>query len=106
MRKLITLLSVLMLYSITALAQTRTITGKIASNDGQPIEGASIRIQGSHAGTVTNVRGEFKIVAKDGATLVISAIAFSPTKIVVVSSQDHYSVVLTQNVSTMDEVVV
>ena len=63
-----------MLYSITVLAQTRTITGKIASNDGQPIEGASVRIQGSHAGTVTNVRGEFKIVAKDGRDLAMATV--------------------------------
>ncbi|TDW99136.1 SusC/RagA family TonB-linked outer membrane protein [Dinghuibacter silviterrae] len=105
MRKLITLLSVLMLYSIAALAQTKTITGKIATKDGQPIEGASIRLQGTKTGTVTNGKGEFKINAKEGTVLLISAIAFNAEKITVGSS-DRYTVVLNQSISTMDEVVV
>jgi TonB-linked SusC/RagA family outer membrane protein len=105
MRKLVTLLVVLMLYSIAALAQTKTITGSIASKDGQPIEGASVRLQGTKVGTVTNGKGEFKISAKEGQTLVISAIAFSSEKIVV-GSDARYSVVLSQNANVMDEVVV
>ena len=105
MRKLITLLSVLMLYSITALAQTKTISGRIATKDGQPIEGASIRLQGTKVGTVTNGKGEFKINAKEGSTLIVSAIAFAPEKIVV-GSEDRYTLVLSQSVNTMDEVVV
>src|SRR5580698_9637285 len=106
MRKLITLLSVLMMYSIVAMAQSKPITGKITGSDGQPIEGASVRIQGTKVGTVTNAKGEFKLNAKDGTTLLVSAVAFSATKLVVSSSQDHYTIVLTQAVSSMDEVVV
>jgi TonB-linked SusC/RagA family outer membrane protein len=106
MRKLITLLSVLMMYSIVAMAQSKPITGKITGSDGQPIEGASVRIQGTKVGTVTNAKGEFKLNAKDGTTLLVSAVAFAPTKLTVSSSQDHYTIVLTQSVSSMDEVVV
>ena len=106
MRKFAALLTVLMLYCITAFAQTKPITGRITGKDGQPIEGASVRIQGTRTGTVTNPKGEFKINAKDGAVLVISAIAFNPEKISVVASQGNYSLVLTPNANLMDEVVI
>src|SRR5215469_643300 len=105
MRKLITLLSVLMLYSITAFAQTKTITGRINTKDGSPIEGVSIRLLGTKVGTVTNGKGEFKLNVREGQTLIISAIGYNQEKLVIGSS-DNYTVVVQQSISTMDEVVV
>ncbi|NVM62128.1 hypothetical protein FHW88_000404 [Mucilaginibacter sp. SG538B] len=49
------------------------ITGKVVDN-GQPIPGASVRIQGTTTGTVTDSNGEFKITAKINDVLIVTFI--------------------------------
>ena len=68
---------------ITALAQEKTIKGKVMSEAGVPVAGASVVVKGSKTGTSTNNRGEFSIVAAKGATLVISNVGFANAEMVV-----------------------
>ena len=66
-----------------ALAQT-TVTGKVVSQeDGEPVIGASIKIEGTKTGTVTDVDGNFSLVAPSGnAKLVISYLGMKSQKVV------------------------
>ncbi|MBP6411468.1 MAG: TonB-dependent receptor, partial [Pseudarcicella sp.] len=66
----------ILLFHFTGLAQT--ITGKLV--DGlkkEPIVGASIRILGTNSGSLSNEKGEFVVVAKDGEQiLVITSVGY------------------------------
>ncbi|MBO9617842.1 MAG: SusC/RagA family TonB-linked outer membrane protein [Niabella sp.] len=60
-----------------AMAQTQTVTGKIAdAKTGQPVIGASVFVKGSTSGTKTNDAGSFSLSAPDHAILVITAVGY------------------------------
>ncbi len=106
MRKSLTLLALLLFYSLAAISQSKPFTGKVVGKDGSPIADASVRIEGSKTGTTTNAKGEFKINAKPGTVLIISAIAFTPEKITLSDGRDSYTISLGESAKFMDEVVV
>jgi TonB-linked SusC/RagA family outer membrane protein len=67
-KKLLNFLWVLLLLAIQAHAQTRTVTGTVtAKEDGQPLPGVTVRIEGTQTGTQTNADGQFKISVPSGA---------------------------------------
>ena len=99
---------VAVVYSITAIAQTVTISGTVknsASKDGVPA--VSVTIKGTSLGTYTNDKGEFSIVAtaKFPMTLVISSVGFETKELVVNSAAASLDIELVQ-VSTLGQEVV
>lgn len=88
-----------------AIAQTRTITGKVLDETGQPVSGASIVIKGTNTGSSANAEGDFRINAKLGDVLVISAVGI-PSKEVTVTSNASMTVSLTRESQNLSEVVV
>src|SRR5574338_443640 len=105
MRKFASLLTLLMLLCTLAFAQTRTVTGTITDDKGQPIPGASVTIKGKRAGTITNVSGQFKLEVSTGNTLVISAVGYAAQEISVTNSST-YDVSLVQQGANLSEVIV
>ncbi|HRI22446.1 MAG TPA: TonB-dependent receptor plug domain-containing protein, partial [Panacibacter sp.] len=105
MRKIVSLLVMLVLFSALAIGQTQTITGKVTDETGKPIEGASIVEKKSQRGTVTDAAGSFKLAVKPGATIVISGIGFAK-KEVTVSGNDVITVSLKSLSNDLSEVVV
>jgi len=106
MRKSLTLLAVLLFYSLAAISQTKTFTGRVLSKDGQPIPDASVKIEGSKSGTTTNAKGEFTITAKPGSTLLISAISFTQEKVKLVEGRESYNISMAESTKFLDEVVI
>ncbi|MEX6687640.1 SusC/RagA family TonB-linked outer membrane protein [Danxiaibacter flavus] len=106
MRKIVSMLMLLMLCSILALAQTpKSITGKVLDKNGQAVEGATVTIKGSKKGTMAGANGGFTISAKKGDVLVISAINFDNIE-VTVGDDDDYPVMLSAKANIVNEVVV
>jgi len=66
-------------FSVTLLAQNKTISGKVTnSRDGSPIAGASVLLKGTSTGTTTNAEGVFALsVPESATTLVVSFIGFN-----------------------------
>jgi len=63
---------------IPALAQGRTIKGKITdAKDGQPVPYATVRIQGSNKGTTSDPNGNFTLEVLSGHSLIISSIGYT-----------------------------
>ncbi len=95
-----------MLTSVMVWAQT-PVKGKVtASDDQQPIAGASILLKGNTTnGTSTNADGTFTINASPGATLIVSYIGYV-TQEIPVGNQSTISVVLTPSVTSLSEVVI
>lgn len=105
MRKILSLFSVLLLVTILVSAQTRPITGRITDESGQPVSGASILIKGTSTGSSADASGNFKIKAKPGDVLVISAVGV-PSKEVTVTSSADINVSLARQSQNLSEVVV
>jgi TonB-linked SusC/RagA family outer membrane protein len=105
MGKALTLLLVLVLCTIIALAQKKEVTGKVTDANGVPVPGATIKIKGSKVGTSADANGAFKINLNSNAVLIISGIGFEPKEIAV-RNYEPVSVSLAQANSSLSEVVV
>lgn len=66
-----------------AFAQPGPISGKVPDEGGVPVSGASIQAKGSTTGTSADAAGAFKINAKTGDVLEISAIGSSSKEVTV-----------------------
>lgn len=79
MRKLASLLAVLMLFSALAFAQTRTVTGTVRDAKGEPIPFATILEAGTNNAATADANGSFSIKIKEGSSLTVSAVGFEET---------------------------
>ncbi|MBL7871876.1 MAG: TonB-dependent receptor [Cyclobacteriaceae bacterium] len=75
---LVKIFSVLMLFSSMALAQDRTITGRVTSlEDGSGLPGVNVLLKGTDTGAITDVDGNYRLnIPSGGGTLVFSFIGF------------------------------
>jgi TonB-linked SusC/RagA family outer membrane protein len=105
MRKTLSLLAMFMLVSVLAFAQIRQITGRVTDEAGQPVSGASVIVKGSSIGASADADGNFKINARTGDVLVITAVG-APSKEVAVSSGSNLRVSLARQSQSLSEVVV
>lgn len=59
------------------------IHGRIINEQGEPVEGASVKIKGIAKGTITDQKGEFQIEATSGDVLEISFVGFARQEVTV-----------------------
>lgn len=86
--------------------QTLTVTGVVTSaEDGTPIVGCTVRIEGSRKATSTNISGEYSIQANKGQTLLFNFIGYKQEKRVVASSKLNVAM-KTDNAPLSESVVV
>ncbi len=88
----------------TAFSQGK-ISGLILDSDNAPIDGASIAIKNSNAGTLSAANGRFSIMAKIGDVLMVSSVGMIKKEILV-SNDTLMVIVLSFATNTMEEVVV
>ncbi len=105
MRKFLALLAILALYAVSALAQTKEITGTVTDSKGAPIPGVTVKIKGIKSGTSADANGSFKIKAPAGAILIISGVGFE-TQEVRVGDAGNLTVSMKQTDASLSEVVV
>lgn len=104
MRKLASLLAVLLLFAAVAFGQDRLITGQITDDKGVPIPFASVLIKGTSKGVVADENGFYKINASTGDVLVVTATGAASTQ-VTVGAGNNVTINM-QKTGTLDEVVV
>ena len=101
----ITLL-VLMLVNIFAFAQEKTLTGLVTSEgDNSPLPGVSVTILNTPKGVQTDFDGKFTIKVKNGDVLQFSYLGFKSLA-VIIDGQKTLNVILTEDVSSLDEIIV
>jgi TonB-linked SusC/RagA family outer membrane protein len=105
MRKLLSLVAALLLCSVLAFSQTRTVSGKVTDEKGDPIPFATVAIKGTKNATVADANGNFTIKVNSGDVLVVSAQGSEKAE-VTVGTGDLVSVSLVKSVSGLQEVVV
>src|ERR1700758_1088396 len=78
MKKIKYLLILFFLLPLGLLAQQTTISGKVTDyNDGTPLPGVSVRVEGTNTGTVTDGSGKFQInLPEANAMLQISFVGY------------------------------
>ena len=89
---------VLVMLSMTALAQTVTITGNIKNTvNKEVIPAVSVTIKGSAAGTFTDDRGNFRLVTSQQPpfTIVITSVGFERREIEITSASQTVDTELT-----------
>ena len=83
----------------------QTVKGTVISgSDNEPLIGASVMVEGTRNGAVTDLDGNFAISAKNGQTLEVSYLGFITQKVKVTGSV--INVTLLEDKQSLDEVVV
>lgn len=67
----------LLLSGVQLSAQTRTISGVVLDDAGEPVIGAAVIETGTNNGTITDFEGNFELEVKSGASVTVSAIGYS-----------------------------
>ena len=102
MRKNVFKVILMTFFSLSIYAQQ--FSGNVTDENGIPLPGASVIVQGTNSGVVTDFDGNFSIEASMGETLVVSFVGYASQSIIV-NSNSSLSIQLTPDV-LLDEVVV
>ena len=81
------------------------VTGRVVDSTGEPLIGATIMVEGTKDGTVTDIDGNFTINTTSKAKLVISYVGYT-TQTILVGDKTTIDVTLKEVANTMNEVVV
>jgi TonB-linked SusC/RagA family outer membrane protein len=82
-----------------------TVNGKVVDQEGIPIPGVSVIVKGTSVGVATDFDGNYSIETNEGDVLQFSYLGYS-TKEVTIDGNTNVDVVLQEDVSKLDEVVV
>ena len=93
-------------FSLSTMLQDVTVNGKVTSQEnGEAIPGVNVSIIGTTTGTVTDIDGNYTLDAPEDGTLVFSFIGYT-TQEIAVNGRVVIDVVLTEDVQSLEEVVV
>jgi len=93
--------------SLAAADITKTISGLVTDEKGNPLEGAAIVIKGTTAGTISDASGRFQLKdVPDDAVLVITYVGFETKAVSVKAAGDKITVKMRQGTFTTDTVIV
>ena len=87
-------------------SESRTITGKVTDETGNPLAGVSVSIKGTATGTVTDVKGSYQISVADNDKILIFSFTGYITAEELISGKNVINVGMKSEVITMDEMVV
>lgn len=83
----------------------RVVTGNVVDVKGEPLPGATITIEGTTSGVITDVDGNFKIEVEDDDVLLASFIGMETQKLPV-DGKSTFTIVLQETVNELDELTV
>ncbi len=96
------------LFSASAFAQTRRITGRVTvEGTGEPLAAASVNVVGTSLGTYTDDQGRFTVTVPDGpATLRVRRIGYSQKTVVVPAGTTESDIALARDVLQLETQIV
>ncbi len=105
MKERLTMLMVSLLLCVgSALAQTKISGTVLSQEDGQPIIGAAVKVDGTSTGMLTDVNGRFSLALPEGkTTITVSYLGFEPKT---VTAKNGMRVFLKSDAAALDEVIV
>lgn len=105
MKKLLLALTLVIASAATLVAQ-RAITGKVSDQGKEPLIGATVLVDGTSVGTVTDVNGDFSLSAPAGATTLIISYTGYATQRLTLTNASNYDITLETDVVALSDVVV
>lgn len=101
------IVTMMLLLSPVAMSQSLSVTGSVTDkNNQEPIIGASVLVEGTTNGTITNADGEFTLSGvPSGGTIVVSYIGYT-TQRIAVNGKTRLTIALAEDTEMLDEVVV
>jgi TonB-linked SusC/RagA family outer membrane protein len=107
MKKLILSLFIFLFVAASAIAQNRTVTGTVTGqDDGLPLPGVSVRVQGTQSGAVTGANGQFSISVPAGATALQFSYIGYDVQTRTIGASNTVNAVLVQSSNALNEVIV
>lgn len=92
---------------VQAAAPQRDITGSVKSASGEAMPGVTVMVKGTTVGTTTGANGVFNLkVPADAEALSVSFIGYVSREVPLSERKNVYTVILEEDVVSMDEVVV
>lgn len=85
--------------------QQQTVQGRVLSNTGSPLEGASISVKGTSLTVTSQANGSYSIAAQPDDVLLVSYIGYISRE-VSVANRSSVTITLEESVNMVDEVVV
>jgi TonB-linked SusC/RagA family outer membrane protein len=96
----------LMLISLNAAAQTKTVSGTVKDETGQTVPGVTVVVKGTSMGIVTNANGHYSLNVPNGSnTLVFSIVGYVKQE-VRIDNQTVINIALAPDNKNLNEVVV
>jgi len=93
-------------FTLTAFSQTKTISGKVTDDKGNPVQGATVTAKGTKGGASTAADGTYKLtIPANAKALIISSVGFNQQE-VSIGEQTAIDVSLVTAQSNLNEVVV
>ena len=89
----------------TQVKKAKRISGQVVDATDLPMIGATVRVKGSDAATITDLDGKFQIDVPEGSELLISYVGYND-KTVRIDSKNMYAVVMEEASKALNEVVV
>ncbi|MDE6422083.1 MAG: TonB-dependent receptor plug domain-containing protein, partial [Muribaculaceae bacterium] len=96
----------LCLLSSAFMSLAAQVTGTVTEEDGEPLTGATISVEGTKLATVADLDGNFSIDAKAGQTLKVTYIGKMTATVKVEAGKKHYDIVMKDDNQVLSEVVV
>ena len=104
LEKPLVFLFLLCLFPLGALAQG-VVKGTVSDESGEPIIGATVKVQGSSEGAITDFDGNYSVKAASNATLSFSYVGYV-TQTVNVGGKSTINVTMVEDNTTLNDVVV
>lgn len=104
-RKIPSLILLMLLCCMTAVAQQLTVNGIVVDSNGEPVIGASVVLKGNNSiGTITDIDGNFTLSVPNDAVLVVSFVGMTSKEVKATGSL--MKIELVDDTQQLEEVVV
>lgn len=84
----------------------RTLKGQVVDQNGEPVIGANVSVKGTTRGTVTDVNGNFSLLAPAAGEIVVSYIGYTPQDVKYGTNTSQLKIQLQEDSELLNEVVV
>lgn len=99
------MLVALCIFSFTAYAQQKEVTGKVSDANGEPLAGVTVIVKGKNRGTTTDAQGNYRISVDAADALTFSYIGFNDYE-ETVGAKSHMNVAMNEAAEQVEQVVV
>lgn len=100
------LLLFLLTIGMSSFSQNRTITGKVAGKDREPVPGVAVSVKGTASGTVTDANGNYSLQVSSAAKVLVFSYIGMKAQEMEIGTANVINVTMEESVVSVDEVVV